>query len=104
MATAAVQAHPASMDARGWDEASYRRGILRARDLSSRTLFRAVFFDHTDDTDPDVLVAAASSDGSLASFSLSSCISAASASSQAHSGPAYDARFYPDPQQPLLFR
>ena len=23
---------------------------------------------------------------------------------QAHSGPAYDVRFYPDPQQPLLFR
>jgi len=148
MATAAAQALPASMDAREWDEASYRRGILRARDFSSRTLFRAVFFDHGDDLDSDVLLAAASSDGSLASFSLSSCISAASASSQvpshtatpvpilgktdvrrlsffflagsqaeaavtlvdpvcivqAHSGPAYDVRFYPDPQQPLLFR
>ncbi|RLN34483.1 hypothetical protein C2845_PM03G32770 [Panicum miliaceum] len=118
MATAAAQALPASMDARGWDEASYRRGILRARDFSSRTLFRAVFFDHSDDSDSDVLLAGASSDGSLASFSLSSCISAASASFQAeaavtlvdpvcivqaHSGPAYDVRFYPDPQQPLLF-
>jgi len=78
MATAAALSHPASMDARGWDEASYRRGILRARDLSSRTLFRAVFFENSDDPDPDVLLAAASSDGSLSSFSLSSCISAAS--------------------------
>ncbi|TKW32847.1 hypothetical protein SEVIR_2G193900v4 [Setaria viridis] len=115
MATAAAQANPASMDARGWDEVSYRRGILRARDLSSRTLFRAVFFDHSDDPEPDVLLAAASSDGSLASFSLSSCISASSQAEaavalvdpvcivQAHSGPAYDVRFYPDPQQPLLF-
>jgi THO complex subunit 6 len=81
-AAAAAQSHPASMDARGWDEASYRRGILRARDLSSRTLFRAVFFDNSDDPDPDVLLAAASRDGSLASFSLSSCISAGSAASQ----------------------
>lgn len=82
MATAAAQSHPASMDARRWDESSYRRGILRARDLSSRTLFRAVFFDHSDDPDTDILLAAASSDGSLASFSLSSCISACSATSQ----------------------
>ncbi|CAD6219561.1 unnamed protein product [Miscanthus lutarioriparius] len=117
-AAAAAQSHPASMDARGWDDASYRRGILRALDLSSRTLFRAVFFDNSNDPDRDVLLAAASSDGSLASFSLSSCISAGSAASQvetaaalvdpvcivqAHSGPAYDVRFYPDPQQPLLF-
>ncbi|KAL6655703.1 hypothetical protein ACP70R_006529 [Stipagrostis hirtigluma subsp. patula] len=117
MATATAQAHPA-MDARGFDEAAYRRGILRERDLSCRTLFRAVFFDHSDDADPDVLLAAASSDGSLASFSLSSCISSAAAAPsqpeavamvdpvcivQAHSGPAYDVRFYPDPQQPLLF-
>ena len=82
MATAAALSHPASVDARGWDEASYRRGILRALDLSSRTLFRAVFFDNSNDPDPDVLLAAASSDGSLASFSLSSCISAGSAASQ----------------------
>uniref|UniRef100_A0A0E0M0D7 Uncharacterized protein n=1 Tax=Oryza punctata TaxID=4537 RepID=A0A0E0M0D7_ORYPU len=112
------------MDARGWDEAAYRRGILRERDLSCRTLFRAVFFDHHDDgddpSDPDVLLAAASSDGSLASFSLSSCISSSHPTPQthpdaavslvdpvcivqAHSGPAYDVRFYPDSQQPLLF-
>jgi hypothetical protein len=76
MATATAQAHLA-MDARGWDEAAYRKEILRGRDLSCRTLFRAVFFDHGDDADPDVLLAAASSDGSLASFSLSSCISSA---------------------------
>ncbi|KAK2630828.1 hypothetical protein QOZ80_6AG0533330 [Eleusine coracana subsp. coracana] len=115
MATAT--AHLA-MDARGWDEAAYRREILRTRDLSCRTLFRAVFFDHGDDADPDVLFAAASSDGSLASFSLSSCIASAATNPvqpdavtlvdpvcivQAHSGPAYDVRFYPDPQQPLLF-
>ncbi|XP_062198584.1 THO complex subunit 6-like [Phragmites australis] len=117
MSAATAQAHPA-MDARGWDEAAYRRGILRGRDLSCRTLFRAVFFDHSDEPDPDVLLAAASSDGSLASFSLSSCISSATATPsqpdaaalvdpvcivQAHRGPAYDVRFYPDPQQPLLF-
>ncbi|TVU09321.1 hypothetical protein EJB05_42787 [Eragrostis curvula] len=117
MATATAQAD-LPMDARGWDEAAYRRGILRERDLSCRTLFRAVFFDHGEDADPDVLLAAASSDGSLASFSLSSCIASAAASPaqpdavslvdpvcivQAHSGPAYDVRFYPDPQQPLLF-
>jgi THO complex subunit 6 len=74
-AAAAAQAQPGT-DARGWDEAAYRRGILRERDLSCRTLFRAVFFDQPDDSDPDVLLAAASSDGSLASFSLSSCIAA----------------------------
>jgi hypothetical protein len=78
MATAMATAHLA-MDARGWDEAAYRREILRVRDLSCRTLFRAVFFDHGDDADPDVLLVAASSDGSLVPFSLSSCISSASA-------------------------
>ncbi|KQJ89981.1 hypothetical protein BRADI_4g28830v3 [Brachypodium distachyon] len=82
-ATAQAQAQPA-MDAREWDEAAYRRGILRERDLSCRTLFRAVFFDQRDDPDPDVLLAAASSDGSLASFSLSSCISS---SAPTHAAP-----------------
>ncbi|XP_024319265.1 THO complex subunit 6 isoform X6 [Brachypodium distachyon] len=118
-ATAQAQAQPA-MDAREWDEAAYRRGILRERDLSCRTLFRAVFFDQRDDPDPDVLLAAASSDGSLASFSLSSCISSSAPTHaapqpvaaalvdpvcivQAHSGPAYDVKFYNDPLQPLLF-
>ncbi|KAI4990841.1 hypothetical protein ZWY2020_039212 [Hordeum vulgare] len=118
-ATATVQAQP-GLDAREWDEAAYRRGILRERDLSCRTLFRAVFYDQRDEPDPDVLLAAASSDGSLASFSLSSCISSSASAHaapqpaaaalvdpvcivQAHSGPVYDAKFYNDPIQPLLF-
>uniref|UniRef100_A0A3B6KGD6 Uncharacterized protein n=1 Tax=Triticum aestivum TaxID=4565 RepID=A0A3B6KGD6_WHEAT len=119
MAAAAATAQP-GLDAREWDEAAYRRGILRERDLSCRTLFRAVFYDQRDEADPDVLLAAASSDGSLASFSLSSCISSSASAHaapqpaaaalvdpvsivQAHSGPVYDAKFYNDPIQPLLF-
>ena len=72
-ATTTVQAQP-GLDAREWDEGAYRQGILPERDLSCRTLFRAIFYDHRDEPDPHVLLAAASSDGSLASFSLSSCI------------------------------
>lgn len=61
-ATATVQAQR-GLDAREWDEAADRQGILRERDLSCRTLFRAVFYDQRDEPDPEVLLAAASSDG-----------------------------------------
>ena len=63
-ATAMVQAQP-GLDAREWDGAAYRQGILRERNLSCRTLFRAVFYDHHDEPDPHVLLAATSSDGSF---------------------------------------
>lgn len=77
-------------DAREWDEAAYRRRLLSERRLSHRTIFRAAFAPSVSDTSkrhsfnlnlnpdhhlllqeplPDT-VAAASSDGSIASYSL----------------------------------
>ncbi|XP_076909525.1 eukaryotic initiation factor 4A-15-like [Bidens hawaiensis] len=107
-------------DCRQWDEDAYRDSILDDLESSSLTIFRTVFSppSTTDDRNPNYFVAA-SSDGSIASYSLSSLISSVSpavGSSRAqnlfvaepdclingHDGPTYDVKFYGDAEDSLL--
>ncbi|KAI3867107.1 hypothetical protein MKX03_032687, partial [Papaver bracteatum] len=60
-------------DARNWDEESYRKSILKEREIQSRTVFRTVFAPSSSQN-PEYIVVA-SSDGSVAPYSISSCIS-----------------------------
>lgn len=60
-------------DATNWDEEGYRSSILQEREIQSRTVFRTVFAP-SQNPNPDLLLVA-SSDGSLAPYSISSCIS-----------------------------
>ncbi|OVA08407.1 WD40 repeat [Macleaya cordata] len=108
-------------DARNWDEDEYRNSILKERELQSRTVFRTVFAP-SQNPNPEFIVVAAS-DGSVAPYSISSCISKyhlwfnncrhqkpLSASSvaeplcflQGHNGPAYDVKFFGDGEDSLL--
>ncbi|XP_076944582.1 THO complex subunit 6-like [Bidens hawaiensis] len=99
---------------------AYRDSILDDLESSSLTIFRTVFSppSTTDDRNPNYIVAA-SSDGSIASYSLSSLISSVSpavGSSRAqnlfvaepdclingHDGPTYDVKFYGDAEDSLL--
>lgn len=62
-------------DCRNWNEDSYRDSILQERENQSRTVFRTAFPPNPNpNTNPDFIVAA-SSDGSVASYSISSCLS-----------------------------
>ncbi|KAI3983037.1 hypothetical protein MKX01_035318 [Papaver californicum] len=109
-------------DARNWDEESYRKSILREREIESRTVFRTIFAP-SPSQNPEYIVVA-SSDGSVAPYSISSCISdhhiwfnksrnqknVCGASSvaepfcllQGHNGPAYDVKFFGDGDDSLL--
>lgn len=108
-------------DATNWDEQGYRSSILQERETQSRTVFRTIFAP-SPNPNPDVLVVA-SSDGSLAPYSISSCISSCQPMRfnnsryhqpldflaaeplhfiQGHSGPAYDAKFYGEGEDCLL--
>lgn len=60
-------------DATNWDEDAYRESILKEREIRTRTVFRTVW-GPSQNPNPDTIVVA-SSDGSLASYSISSCIS-----------------------------
>ncbi|KAI3857977.1 hypothetical protein MKW92_045545 [Papaver armeniacum] len=108
-------------DARNWDEESYRKSILKEREIQSRTVFRTVFAPSSQN--PEYIVVA-SSDGSVAPYSISSCISnhhlwfsksgnqmnmCASSSVaepfcllKGHNGPAYDVKFFGDGDDSLL--
>ncbi|XP_076930781.1 eukaryotic initiation factor 4A-15-like [Bidens hawaiensis] len=106
-------------DCRQWDEEAYRDSILDDLESSSLTIFRTVFSPSpTTDPNPNFIVAA-SSDGSIASYSLSSLISSVSpafGNSRAqnlfvaepdclihgHDGPTYDVKFYGDGEDSLL--
>ncbi|XP_048567217.1 REST corepressor 2-like [Triticum urartu] len=95
-ATTTVQAQP-GLDAREWDEGAYRQGILRERDLSCRTLFRTVFYDHRDEPDPHVLLAAASSNGP------SRCLPASPPPPPPTAPPSFRLTPPPPPPLPSLF-
>ncbi|KAK9275821.1 hypothetical protein L1049_023092 [Liquidambar formosana] len=106
-------------DARNWDEDGYRNSILKEREIQARTVFRTVFApSQNPNPNPDIIVAA-SSDGSVASYSIPSCISSRQlgfSSTRAqhlleaepgcflrgHDGPAYDVKFYGDGEDSLL--
>jgi len=66
-----------AMDVTNWDEDAYRESVLRERETQCRTLFRSIFAPNANrnpNSIPDTVIAAAS-DGSVASYSLSSCLS-----------------------------
>ncbi|KAF9612594.1 hypothetical protein IFM89_002190 [Coptis chinensis] len=94
------------MDARKWDEEEYKSSILKERELQSLTVFRTVFAPCQNLNTPEIIVAA-SSDGSIAPYSISSSISSYKSASgylvaepicllRGHDGPAYDVKFYDD--------
>nr|POE63991.1 tho complex subunit 6 [Quercus suber] len=107
-------------DARNWDEDAYRESILKEREIQTRTVFRTVWApaqNPNPNPNPETIVAA-SSDGSIASYSISSCISKLQSFRntktqhllvaepncfvQGHDGPAYDIKFYGDGEDALL--
>ncbi|KHG17952.1 WD repeat-containing DWA1 -like protein [Gossypium arboreum] len=104
-------------DATNWDEEAYRESILREREIQTRTVFRTVWAPSFNPNPECVVVA--SSDGSIASYSISSCVSKhpigfCSARAQrllpaepegfleGHDGPAYDVKFYGNGEDSLL--
>ncbi|KAL5728712.1 hypothetical protein ACHQM5_001762 [Ranunculus cassubicifolius] len=108
-------------DARNWNEDGYRNAIAKERELQSLTVFRTVFAP-SENPNPDVIIAA-SSDGSVAPYSISSCVDSYPmrfsksknhksssgflvaepiCSLQGHDGPAYDVKFYGDAEDSLL--
>ncbi|CAA7402890.1 unnamed protein product [Spirodela intermedia] len=104
----------ATGDVRDWDEEGYRNSVLQERELRAKTIFRTAFSPPATGK-PDVIVVA-SSDGSVSPYSIPSCVASASASSsssefllaqplrlnQAHTGPAYDVKFYGDGEDAML--
>ncbi|KZV52024.1 hypothetical protein F511_10244 [Dorcoceras hygrometricum] len=105
------------MDCRNWDEDAYRESILREREALTRTIFRATFAPNANPNPNSGHVATASSDGSIASYSISSCLACGCGTArgeknwltaepdfltQGHDGPAYDVRFYGEGDDSLL--
>ncbi|MCL7041689.1 hypothetical protein MKW94_008656, partial [Papaver nudicaule] len=88
-------------DATNWDEESYRKSISKEREIQSTTVFRTVFTPSSSQNPPEYIVAA-SSDGSVAPYSISSCISNHFLLAEpiclleGHNGPAYDVKFFGD--------
>ncbi|KAL9250647.1 THO complex subunit 6-like protein [Drosera capensis] len=103
-----------TMDVRSWDEDAYRETILQERESRCRTVFRTAFAPSSDrnpnpNSIPDIIVAA-SSDGSLASYSISSFLSGdrlliaePDCFIQAHEAAAYDVKFHENGEDSLLF-
>ncbi|XP_057536876.1 THO complex subunit 6 [Amaranthus tricolor] len=107
------------MDVTNWDEEAYRNSILHERESQSQTVFRAIFAPSSLSNPNPEIVVTASSDGSLATYSLSSLLSSLEMRHgisspqqvlaaepncflQAHEGPAYDVKFYGDDADALL--
>ncbi|KAL2903677.1 THO complex subunit 6 [Bienertia sinuspersici] len=107
------------MDVTNWDEDEYRNTILHERGFQYRTIFRAIFAPSSNPNPSSDIVVSASSDGSVATYSLSTILSSqeirngiSSAKQvlaaqpncflQAHEGPAYDVKFYGDDADALL--
>ncbi|KAI7725651.1 hypothetical protein M8C21_001676, partial [Ambrosia artemisiifolia] len=106
-------------DCRKWDEDGYRDSILQQRESNSLTIFRTLFSPSSSSThqNPNFIVAA-SSDGSIASYSFSSLISPGGFGNSrapqnlfvpepnslihAHDGPTYDLKFYGHAEDSLL--
>ncbi|KAA8523273.1 hypothetical protein F0562_009696 [Nyssa sinensis] len=104
-------------DCRNWDEDAYRNSILQEREIQSRTVFRTAFAP-SPNPNADIIVAA-SSNGSIATYSISSCLASLPLSFdnvraqsllvaepncflQGHDGPAYDVKFYGNGEDSLL--
>ncbi|KAG5559168.1 hypothetical protein RHGRI_008924 [Rhododendron griersonianum] len=101
------------VDCRNWDEDTYRHTILQERETQCRTVFRTAFAP-SPNPNPDLIVAA-SSDGSIASYSISSLaldfsngrgqnslLARPQRLLQGHDGPAYDVKFCGNGENSLL--
>ncbi|MED6183243.1 hypothetical protein PIB30_036132 [Stylosanthes scabra] len=103
-------------DATDWDENVYRERLLKEREIQTRTVFRTAWAPSPLNPNPHSFVVA-SSDGSVASYSIPSCISNLKNNTDAyagrllaepdcffhgHDGPAYDVKFYGDGEDALL--
>lgn len=64
----------AAMDCTNWDEDAYRDAILRERETLCRTVFRTAFVPNSNPNPNHDLIVTASSDGSIASYSISTCL------------------------------
>ncbi|KAK6126787.1 hypothetical protein DH2020_039476 [Rehmannia glutinosa] len=62
------------MDCRNWDEDLYRDSILLDRETLSRTVFRTAFAPNPNPNPNSDHIVTASSDGTIASYSISSCL------------------------------
>lgn len=62
------------MDCRNWDEDLYRDAILQERETLTRTVFRTAFAPNPSPNPNSDHIVAASSDGAIASYSISSCL------------------------------
>ncbi|KAI5674347.1 hypothetical protein M9H77_14711 [Catharanthus roseus] len=107
----------AVMDCRNWDEDSYRDSILQERETLCRTVFRTAFAPNSNPNPNHDIIVAASSDGSIASYSISSCLALGYGNARAvqnlstaepnclirgHDGPVYDVKFYGRGEDSLL--
>ncbi|XP_063944836.1 THO complex subunit 6 isoform X2 [Daucus carota subsp. sativus] len=97
------------LDCRKWDEDLYKTSILQDRLNPTLTIFRTAFPPNTS-LNPHLIVAA-SSDGSIASYDLSSgnaarhqnfVVAQPNCFLKAHHGPAYDVKFYASAQDEAL--
>ncbi|KAK4483669.1 hypothetical protein RD792_010870 [Penstemon davidsonii] len=104
------------MDCRNWDEDVYRESILEERETFTRTIFRTAFAPNPNPNPNSDFIVTASSDGSIASYSISACLAMGCGSArgqnwltsepnfftQGHDGPAYDVKFYGEGDDSLL--
>ena len=60
-------------DATNWDEDAYRESLYKEREVQTRTVFRTAWAPSLSGCPESIVVA--SSDGSIASYSIASCIS-----------------------------
>ncbi|KAL1563340.1 THO complex subunit 6-like isoform X1 [Salvia divinorum] len=100
--------HQIQMDCRNWAEDSYRDSILQDRETLSRTVFRTAYAPNPNPNPNSDHLVTASSDGSIAAYSISACLEMGCGSSRnqnwlaaepefvirGHDGPAYDVKFY----------
>ncbi|KAL0333752.1 UNVERIFIED_CONTAM: THO complex subunit [Sesamum angustifolium] len=75
------------MDCRNWDEDLYRDAILQEREALSRTVFRTAFAPNSNPNPNSDYIVTASSDGSIASYAISSCLAMGCGSGRSQKGP-----------------
>ncbi|VFQ68124.1 unnamed protein product [Cuscuta campestris] len=106
------------MDCRNWDEESYRDSILQEIETNCRTVFRTAFGPNSSRSSTPGHLFAATSDGSIASYSISSLLGSCHGDFgsgklfaplaeplwwvQGHDGPAYDIKFYRNTEDSIL--
>ncbi|XP_058756287.1 THO complex subunit 6-like isoform X2 [Vicia villosa] len=109
-------------DATNWNEDLYRETVLKEREIQTQTVFRTAWSPSQSQTPNLNSLIVASSDGSIASYSIASTISASKLKNpfglinadtdsllaepdcffQAHGGSAYDVKFYGDDDNAIL--